>query len=62
MMFQALKDWRVWLADWPLYVAGASGTAAMVASLAAGFAFGGALAGAFLFGLLIYAIRADMRS
>jgi hypothetical protein len=60
-MFDVLKDWRGWLADWPLYVAGVLGAAAMFIALTAGFAFGAALAGGFELGLLVTAIRKDAR-
>jgi hypothetical protein len=56
-MFEVLKDWRGWLADWPLYVAGAVGMIAFIIALAAGSAVGTALTASFLFLLLVHSIR-----
>ncbi len=58
-MFDTLKDWRGWLADWPLYVAGAVGMIAFIIALAAGSAVGAALSASFLLILLIHSIRKD---
>lgn len=56
-MFDVLKDWRGWLADWPLYVAGILGMVAMIVALTAGSAVGAALSGSFLILLLVHSIR-----
>jgi hypothetical protein len=58
-MFDALKDWRGWLADWPLYVAGVTGMVAMIVALTAGSAVAAALSGSFLLILLVHSIRKD---
>jgi hypothetical protein len=60
-MFDALKDLRGWLADWPLYVAGVLGMTAMFMALTRGFALGSALAGGFVLGLIVSAILKDAR-
>jgi hypothetical protein len=60
-MWDDLKDWHGWLAGWPLYAAGVLGMTAMIIAVLARFDIGAALAGAFLFGCLIYSIRKDAR-